>query len=231
MVCSERCGDRPQRLALSVRHRRFCLARHKSLPAAPFSITSKNTPFIGKNSTTSTMASATTGPLKTCSRVVSTYLHEVAGVNAGNVHSMRIVAELHRRRGNSARAKELHIEAKALADRINHLLYVDGKGYWRCAQPDGTFNEVRHCYDFLAVLDNMAEDLTSTQKREMSGFFWRELHSRKWMRALAQGDADSTWNIRPDHSCLGAYAAWPPMTAKGLLRSIRRKRSRLGCES
>jgi hypothetical protein len=77
---------------------------------------------------------------------------------------------------------------------------------------------VRHCYDFLAVLDTMAEDLSSNQKREMSEFFWRELRSDKWMRALAQGDADATWNIRPDHSCLGAYAAWPPMTAKGLYK-------------
>ena len=64
----------------------------------------------------------------------------------------------------------------------------------------------------------MADDLTPTQKHEMSAFFWSELHSEKWMRALAQGDADSTWNIRPDHSCLGAYAAWPPMTAKGLYK-------------
>jgi hypothetical protein len=158
------------------------------------------------------------GTIENLLEVVSTYLHEVAGMNAGNVRSMRIVADLHERRSNSARAQELRGEAKALAERISRLLYVDGKGYWRCGQPDGTFNEVRHCYDFLAVLDNMAEDLTPLQQREMSDFFWRELHSQKWMRALAQGDADATWNIRPDHSCLGAYAAWPPMTAKGLYK-------------
>jgi hypothetical protein len=158
------------------------------------------------------------GTIENLLEVVSTYLHEVAGMNAGNVRSMRIVADLHERRGNSDRAMQLRGEAKALAERINRLLYVNGKGYWRCGQPDGTFNEVRHCYDFLAVFDNMAEDLTPGQKREMSEFFWRELHSEKWMRALAQGDADATWNIRPDHSCLGAYAAWPPMTAKGLYK-------------
>jgi hypothetical protein len=158
------------------------------------------------------------GTIENLLEVVSTYLHEVAGMNAGNVRSMRIVADLHERRGNSARAQQLRGEAKALSGRISRLLYVEGKGYWRCGQPDGTFNEVQHCYDFLSVLDNLAEDLTPTQKREMSEFFWRELHSRKWMRALAQGDADATWNIRPDHSCLGAYAAWPPMTAKGLYK-------------
>jgi len=158
------------------------------------------------------------GTIENLLEVVSTYLHEVAGMNSGNVASMRVVADLHERRGNSARASELRGGASDLAQRINRLLYVNGKGYWRCGQPDGTFNEVRHCYDFLAVLDNMAEDLSSTQKQEMATFFWRELHSEKWMRALAQGDADATWNIRPDHSCLGAYAAWPPMTAKGLYK-------------
>ena len=58
-----------------------------------------------------------------------------------------------------------------MAEQINRLLYVNGKGYWRCGQPDGSFNEVRHCYDLLAVLDNMAEDLSSAQKHEMSQFF------------------------------------------------------------
>jgi hypothetical protein len=52
----------------------------------------------------------------------------------------------------------------------------------------------------------------------MKEFFWRELGSEKWMRALSQSDVDATWNIRPDHSCLGAYAAWPPMSGKGLYR-------------
>jgi len=158
------------------------------------------------------------GTIENLLEVVSTYLHEVAGMNSGNVFSMRVVADLHERRGNSARARELRGEATDLAERINRLLYVKEKGYWRCGQLDGTFNEVRHCYDFLAVLENMAEDLGPAQKQEMGAFFWRELHSEKWMRALAQGDADSTWNIRPDHSCLGAYAAWPAMTAKGLYK-------------
>jgi hypothetical protein len=158
------------------------------------------------------------GTIENLLEVVSTYLHGVAGMNANNVHSMRAVADMHEHRGNATRARELRAEAKAMAERITRLLYVNGKGYWRCAQPDGSFNEVRHCYDFLAVLDNMSEDLSPAQKHEMNDFFWRELHSEKWMRALSQSDADATWNIRPDHSCLGAYAAWPPMTAKGLYR-------------
>ncbi|ABF39660.1 hypothetical protein Acid345_0655 [Candidatus Koribacter versatilis Ellin345] len=159
------------------------------------------------------------GTIENLLEVVSTYLHEVAGMNANNVHSMRVVAAMHEHRGNQVRAQQLRAEAKSLAERIIHDLYVAGKGYWRCRQPDGSFNEVRHCYDFLAVLDNMAEDLSPAQKQEMAAFFWRELRSETWMRALSQSDADATWNIRPDHSCLGAYGAWPAMSAKGLYKA------------
>jgi hypothetical protein len=159
------------------------------------------------------------GNIENLLEVVSTYLHEVAGMNAGNVSSMRFVASLLERQGDTEAARNLRAEAAELAARINRLLYVQGKGWWRCGQPDGSFNEVRHCYDFLAVLDNMSEDLSATQKEEMTRFFWEQLHSRAWMRALASGDPDASWNIRPDHSCLGAYAAWPPMTAKGLYKT------------
>jgi hypothetical protein len=159
------------------------------------------------------------GTIENLLEAVSTYLHETPGMNAGNVSSMRFVANLLEMQGDSTRAAGLREDAKGLARRINETLYVKGKGWWKCGQPDGSFNEVRHCYDFLSVLDNMADDLTDTQKREMSQFFWRELHTPLWMRALSPSDSDATWNIRPDHSWLGAYAAWPPMTAKGLYRT------------
>jgi hypothetical protein len=158
------------------------------------------------------------GEISNLLEVVSTYLHEVAGMNAGNVASMRFVAELLERSGRRQDAAKLRSDATDLAARISRLLYVQGKGWWRCGQLDGTFNEVRHCYDFLAVLDNMSQDLSNEQKREMAHFFWSQLASKKWMRALASGDPDATWNVRPDHSCLGAYAAWPAMCAKGLLK-------------
>ena len=158
------------------------------------------------------------GTIENLLEVVSTYIHQVAGMNANNVRSMRIVADIYARRGNTARSQQLRAEANTLAQRINRELYVDGRGYWRCRQPGGSSYEVRHCYDFLAVLESMSDDLSAKQKQQMSDFFWRELHSEKWMRALSQSDADATWNIRPDHSCLGAYAAWPAMTAKGLYK-------------
>jgi hypothetical protein len=158
------------------------------------------------------------GKIENLLEVVSTYLHETAGMNAGNVSSMRFVADLLDRRGESARASQLRVEATELARRISEKLYVAGKGWWKCGQPDGSFLEARHCYDFLSVLDNMIADLSAGQKEEMSRFFWDELHSEYWMRALSPNDVDATWNIRPDHSWLGAYSAWPPATAKGLYK-------------
>jgi hypothetical protein len=158
------------------------------------------------------------GKLDSLLEVVSTYVHEVAAMNAGNVYGMRLVASLLERRGDSVRAAQLRVEAQELAARINRLLYVDGRGWWRCGEPDGTYNEVRHCYDLLTILDTMFDDLSEKQKKEMSHFFWSELYTPLWMHALSPGDADATWNVRADHSWLGAYTAWPSMTAKGLYR-------------
>jgi hypothetical protein len=84
------------------------------------------------------------GKIENLLEVVSTYLHETAGMNAGNVWSMRFVAGLLERRGDSSRASQLRAEAKELAQRINEKLYVQGKGWWKCGYPDGSFVEVRH---------------------------------------------------------------------------------------
>ena len=157
------------------------------------------------------------GSIENLLEVVSTWRHEVPAMNAGNVYGMRFVASLLERRGDG-RAAQLRAEAKELAARINRLLYVDGKGWWRCGQPDGTFTEVRHCYDLLTVLDTMFDDLSEKQKKEMSHFFWSELYTPLWMHALSPGDVDASWNLRADHSWLGAYTAWPSMTAKGLYK-------------
>ena len=158
------------------------------------------------------------GNLDDLLEVISTWEHEVPAMNAGNVYGMRFVAALAERRGDSRLARQLRLEAADLAARINHLLYVDGKGWWKAGQPDGTFNEVRHCYDLLTILDTMAEDLSPKQKQEMSRFFWEELYTPLWMHALSPADVDATWNVRADHSWLGAYTAWPSMTAKGLYK-------------
>src|SRR5450755_4183546 len=70
------------------------------------------------------------GTIENLLEVVSTYLHEVAGMNSGNVRSMRVVADLHERRGNAARAKQLRADAKDRASRINRSLYLCEKGCW-----------------------------------------------------------------------------------------------------
>ena len=158
------------------------------------------------------------GDMRNLLEVVSTWLHEVAGINAGNVYGMRFVADLFERRGEAAQAAQLRADAKELAAKITRLLYVEGKGWWKCGQPDGTYQEIRHCYDLLAVYDAMFDDLSDTQKKEMSNFFWTELYTPLWMHALSPKDSDATWDVRSDHSWLGAYAAWPSMTAKGLYK-------------
>jgi len=164
------------------------------------------------------------GTLDNLLEAVSNWTHEVAAMNAGNVYGMRFVASLLDHRGDSARAAQYRQEAKDLAARINRLLYVEGKGWWKCGQPDGTYREVRHCYDLLTVLDTMFDDLSDRQKKEMAHFFWSELYTPLWMHALSPGDPDASWSpgafdgLRSDHTWLGAYIAWPPMTAKGLYK-------------
>lgn len=164
------------------------------------------------------------GTMENLMECVSTYIGEVASLNAGNVYGMRLVAALLERHGDAARATRYRAEAKELAARINRLLYVQGKGWWKCGRQDGSFKEVRHCYDLLTVLDTMFEDLSAAQKKEMARFFWRELNTPLWMHALSPGDADATWSpgafrgLRSDHTWIGAYIAWPPMTAKGLFK-------------
>src|SRR5579872_7592075 len=67
------------------------------------------------------------GKIENLLEVVSTYLHETAGMNAGNVSSLRFVASLLERRGDSYRASQLRADARNLAQRINQKLYVQGK--------------------------------------------------------------------------------------------------------
>src|SRR5256886_9332779 len=58
------------------------------------------------------------GKIENLLEVVSTYLHETAGMNAGNVSSMRFVASLLERRGDSSRAAQLRTEATDLAQTL-----------------------------------------------------------------------------------------------------------------
>ena len=146
---------------------------------------------------------------------VSSYVHEVAGLNAANVYNLRFAADLLERRGDSQKAGALRAEAQELSRKVLEL-YVPGKGIWRCRLPDGSMNEVHHCYDFGTVLITIGDTLNKQVKSEMVRFFREELQTPMWMRALSTKDLDVTFSIRPDHQWTGAYAAWPSLALSAL---------------
>lgn len=148
---------------------------------------------------------------------VSTYVHQVASLNAANVFMMRFAAELLSMRGDS-RAAVLRGEAAELLAALRPL-YKKGEGYWRSRFPDGSLVDVRHCYDFFTVMNTIGDDLTPGEKSEMIGFFRRELYSPTWMHALSPGDDDAMFSVRPDHQWNGAYPAWPPQSLLALYRA------------
>jgi hypothetical protein len=146
---------------------------------------------------------------------VSSYVHEVAGLNAANVYNLRFAADLLQFKGQRDKAAAMRKEAEDLGKRVNEL-YIDGKGIWKCRLPDGSYNEVHHCYDFGTTLMNIGDLMPAKQKGEMVDFFKRELQTPTWMRALSTKDLDVTFSIRPDHQWTGAYTAWPALALSGL---------------
>jgi hypothetical protein len=146
---------------------------------------------------------------------VSSYVHEVAGLNAANVYNLRFAADLLERRNQKERAAAMRKEAADLGKRVNDL-YVPGRGIWKCRLPDGSYNEVHHCYDFGTTLITIGDLMSQKQKTEMVEFFRRELQTPTWMRALSTKDLDVTFSIRPDHQWTGAYSAWASLALSGL---------------
>lgn len=146
---------------------------------------------------------------------VSSYVHEVAGLNAANVYNLRFAAELLDFKGQKQRAAAMRKEAEELGGRVQEL-YVPGEGIWKCRLPDGSYNIVHHCYDFGTTLIAIGDLMPQTQKREMVEFFKRELQTPTWMRALSTRDLDVTFSIRPDHQWTGAYCAWAALALSGL---------------
>ena len=139
---------------------------------------------------------------------VSTYVHEVASLQAANVWSMRTAAELSRLRGETAEAERLEAEAETLLPKVLEL-YRPGDGFFDARYPDGSRHATRHCYDFATVGTTIAADLPEEQRAEMVRFFETELCSPSWMRALSPKDGDAGFSVRPDHQWNGAYPAWP----------------------
>lgn len=146
---------------------------------------------------------------------VSSYTHEVAGLNAANVWSMRAAADLLDLHGDAEASAELRAEADALLPAIAER-YLPGQGIFAAGQPDGTLLPVRHCYDFSVVGTTIADDLAPGVRAEMVGFFRRELQTDNWMRALSPWDPDASYSVRPDHQWNGAYPAWPADAGRAL---------------
>lgn len=146
---------------------------------------------------------------------VSTYIHEVASLNAGNIFSLRVLADILAQRGEGERAAACRAEAAGLVAEL-FKLYASGGGFWHARFPDGQLVEVRHAYDFMTILTTIAGDLTGAQKEEMVRFFTGELQTPVWMRALSPRDPNAMFSVRPDHQWNGAYTAWPALAAAGL---------------
>lgn len=148
---------------------------------------------------------------------VSTYIHEVASLNAGNIFNLRTVAEIAVQKGQQDLSSQLLEEAKQVVNSLMEL-YCDGKGYWKTRMPDKKLIEVKHCYDLITLLNVIPDDLSSKQKEEMFQFFVNELQTPIWMRALSPTDNNAMFSVRPDHQWNGAYTAWPSLAATGLYK-------------
>ncbi|MDQ1443992.1 MAG: hypothetical protein QOI20_456 [Acidimicrobiaceae bacterium] len=148
---------------------------------------------------------------------VSTYIAEVASLNAANAFNLRFAAEVARMLGRPDKAHGYEAEARQLVTDLQKL-YAPGHGFWNARLADGRLVPVRHCYDFFTVLNTIAEDLSPTQHAEMTTFFKRELRTPTWMHALSCEDADAMSGVRPDHQWTGAYTAWPAQALSALYR-------------
>jgi hypothetical protein len=148
---------------------------------------------------------------------VSTYIHEVASLNAANVFIMRKAAKMMQVAGRIEKSNNIIKQADKLVKEVQKL-YAGGKGFWHTRFPDGSLVEVRHCYDFFTIINTIDEDLSEVQKEEMVQFFKKELQTAKWMRALAPSDNNAMFSPRPDHQWNGAYPAWPARSLKALYR-------------
>ncbi|HMO16304.1 MAG TPA: hypothetical protein PKA83_19450 [Pirellulaceae bacterium] len=141
------------------------------------------------------------------------YVHRVPSFNAANVWMMRTVADIQEQRGNTARATELRNWSDQIAQAVLDV-YKPGDGVWYALHRDGERVELRHCYDFVCIGRFMPDDLTPQMKQEMVAFVERELLADHWMRAMSPQDKAAEVSDRPDHGPMGAFDAWPALTAE-----------------
>ena len=77
---------------------------------------------------------------------VPTYTHKVASLNAANVWLMRQMAEVLERNRSIPVNKTMAGVLRSMADNVSNAvidnLYVAGKGFWACQQPNGELVQV-----------------------------------------------------------------------------------------
>lgn len=150
-----------------------------------------------------------------CGDGLATWTHETAGFNAMWVAAQRHVAALRELRGEAVAARSLRQNADALLKALLGL-YVDGGGHWVAQQPDGARIPVRALYDFVAVGECIAGDLSDSVRGEMLDFFLAELKTEGWVRGLSAWDDDAVRSFRPDWAWTGSYGAFPAMSVTAL---------------
>lgn len=138
---------------------------------------------------------------------VPTYTHKVPALNAANAWLMREAADVVETTRPQV-AASLRARAANVSAAVRSRLYVAGKGYWACEQPDGRLVEVRHVIDFATVGHALADDLSPATAAEMATFFAAELRTPNWLRALSLSDAAAPQSDRKDHGPYGAYDGW-----------------------
>jgi len=160
---------------------------------------------------------------------VPSYIHYVAGPNAGNswmAQAMSSIAESWA--GDIPRAQSLAKDASSIAEDVIGRLYIQGRGYWGALQPNSSIIPVQHVMDYVYTTRYLGVEGGQTGGRvgpgriptlaasEMASWLKSNLLVPHWMRALSPSDPAAPLSNRSDHGPSGSYIGWPALTIKSL---------------
>ena len=160
---------------------------------------------------------------------VPSYIHFVAGPNAGNAWMAQAMSAIAGSwAGDAPTAQALAVDAAAIAQDVLQRLYLPGKGYWRALQPSGVGAPVQHVMDFVYTSRFLGVQGGQSGGRvgpghipthvasEMGTWLKANLLVPHWMRALSLSDPAAPLSNRSDHGPSGSYIGWPALTIKSL---------------
>lgn len=160
---------------------------------------------------------------------VPSYIHYVAGPNAGNAWMSHVMAGVAQAWGDVALAQELQTQATDIASDVVDTLYAPGGvGYWVALQPNGSTPTVQHVMDFVYTTRYLGVTggksgggvapgvITPSMASQMVSFFTAQLQAPYWMRALSLSDPAAPLSNRSDHGPSGSYIGWPALSIKAL---------------